>query len=100
MNSAQQRCHDKGEESVANDTHRLEERARKKPIVSTVDAEAIAVSYMLPPRSLICAVTTASPIQIRAKTPEKTTVFCSDDAVMESSRLSNKQKISGPLSSG
>lgn len=52
---------------------------------------------MLPPRSLICAVTTASPIQIKAKTPEKTMVFCSDEAVMESKRLSNKQKMSGPL---
>lgn len=57
-------------------------------------------SYMFPPRSLICAVTTASPIHTRANTPEKTTVFCSDEAVIERSRLSNRQKIRGPLDSG
>ena len=52
---------------------------------------------MFPPSSLICIVTTASPIQTRAKTPEKTMVFCSLDAVMESRRLRSKQNIRGPL---
>ena len=52
---------------------------------------------MFPPSSLICAVTTASPIQMKAKTPEKTRVFCSDEAVIERSRLRSRQKMSGPL---
>ena len=52
---------------------------------------------MLPPRSFICIVTTASPIQTRAKTPEKTMVFCSAEAVIDRSKLSNKQNINGPL---
>lgn len=52
---------------------------------------------MFPPRRLICNVINASPIQIEAKTPEKTVVFCSAAAVNERSRLSNRQKMSGPL---
>jgi hypothetical protein len=51
---------------------------------------------MLPPNSLICIVTTASPIHIRAKTPENTRSFCLPPAPHERNRLSNKQKISGP----
>ena len=54
-------------------------------------------SHIFPPRSLICAVTTASPIHTSANTPEKTTIFCSDEAVIERSRLSDRQKIRGPL---
>ena len=52
---------------------------------------------MFPPKSLICVVTTASPIQTRAKTPEKTAVFCLLDAVIDSSKLRSRQKINGPL---
>lgn len=42
-------------------------------------------------------VTTASPIHTIAKTPEKTRLFCSPDAVIDRSKLNNKQKMSGPL---
>ena len=52
---------------------------------------------MFPPSSLICIVTTASPIHISAKTPEKTEVFCVADAVMDRSRLRSRQNMSGPL---
>ena len=52
---------------------------------------------MFPPSNLICIVTTASPIQMSAKTPEKTTLFCSLFAVIERSKLSNRQNINGPL---
>lgn len=52
---------------------------------------------MFPPKSLICVVTTASPIQTSAKTPEKTVVFCLLDAVIDSSKLRSRQKINGPL---
>ena len=51
---------------------------------------------MLPPSSLICSVTTASPIQTMAKTPEKTRSFWSPFAPHERNRLSSKQKMSGP----
>ena len=54
-------------------------------------------AYMLPPSSLICIVTTISPIHTRAKTPENTVVFCSLDTVIDSSKLSNRQKMRGPL---
>lgn len=53
--------------------------------------------YIFPPNSLICVVTTASPIQTSAKTPEKTAVFCELDAVIESSKLRSRQNINGPL---
>jgi len=46
---------------------------------------------------LICIVTTASPIQTIAKTPEKTKLFWSPDAVIDNSKLNSKQKMSGPL---
>lgn len=52
---------------------------------------------MFPPKSLICVVTTASPIQTSANTPEKTAVFCLPDAVIDSSKLSSRQNINGPL---
>lgn len=51
---------------------------------------------MLPPSSLICSVTTASPIQTMAKTPEKTRSFWSPFAPHERNRLSSRQKMSGP----
>ena len=54
-------------------------------------------NYIFPPNSLICVVTTASPIQTSAKTPEKTAVFCVPDAVIESSKLRSRQNINGPL---
>lgn len=52
---------------------------------------------MFPPNSLICVVTTASPIQTSAKTPEKTVVFCLLDAVIDRSKLRSRQNINGPL---
>lgn len=52
---------------------------------------------MFPPKSLICVVTTASPIHTKAKTPEKTAVFCLLDAVIDSSKLRSRQNINGPL---
>jgi len=55
------------------------------------------VAHIFPPNSLICIVTTASPIQTRAKTPEKTAVFCAPDAVKDSSRLKSRQNMRGPL---
>ena len=54
-------------------------------------------TYMCPPRSLICVVTTASPTQTNAKTPEKTVVFCLLEAVIDSSELRSRQNINGPL---
>lgn len=54
-------------------------------------------AYMLPPKSLICIVTTASPIQTNAKTPEKTPIFCSLDFVIDNNKLRSRQKMSGPL---
>lgn len=51
---------------------------------------------MLPPSSLICVVTTASPIHTIAKTPEKTWLFCSGLALKLSSELSSKQNTNGP----
>jgi len=51
---------------------------------------------MLPPRSLICIVTTASPIHTMAKTPEKTRSFCLPPAPQDRNKLSSKQKMSGP----
>lgn len=53
--------------------------------------------YMFPPRSLICIVTTASPIHTMAKTPEKTAVFWSLDEGIDSSKLRSRQNINGPL---
>ena len=54
-------------------------------------------THMFPPNSLICMVTTASPIHTKAKTPEKTIVFCLPDAVIDSSKLKRRQNINGPL---
>jgi hypothetical protein len=51
---------------------------------------------MLPPRSLICIVTTASPTHTRAKTPEKTRSLCCPPAPHERNKLSSRQKMSGP----
>lgn len=51
---------------------------------------------MFPPSSLICIVTTASPIHTMAKTPEKTRSFCLPPAPHERNRLSSRQKMSGP----
>ena len=53
-------------------------------------------TYMLPPRSLICSVTTASPIHTMAKMPEKTRSFWLSCAPRERNRLSSRQKIRGP----
>ncbi len=53
--------------------------------------------HMLPPRSLIWSVTTASPIHTREKTPEKTRSVWELLARMERKTLSNKQKMRGPL---
>jgi hypothetical protein len=53
-------------------------------------------TYMFPPSSLICIVTTASPIQTMAKTPENTKSFCPLNALKLSSRLSSKQNTNGP----
>lgn len=53
-------------------------------------------TYMFPPSNLICAVTTASPIQTIAKTPLNTKLFCSGLALKLSSKLSKRQKTSGP----
>ena len=58
------------------------------------------LAYMLPPKSLICVVTTASPIQINANTPENTPVVCSLDLVIDNNKLRRRQKMSGPLSLG
>lgn len=52
---------------------------------------------MFPPSSLICNVTTASPIQTIEKTPEKTRDACSPFARIDKNILSSKQKMSGPL---
>lgn len=57
-------------------------------------------TYILPPNSLICVVTTASPIQTNANTPENTPTFCSLDLVTDNSKLRRRQKISGPLNKG
>lgn len=57
------------------------------------------VTYIFPPSSLICTVTAASPIQTRAKIPEKTSGLCSPEARRESSKLRSRQKMSGPLKS-
>jgi hypothetical protein len=65
--------------------------------VSRIQASEPKAAYIFPPSSLICIVTTASPIQTRAKTPEKTTVFWSPDVGIDSSKLRSKQNISGPL---
>jgi hypothetical protein len=54
-------------------------------------------TYMLPPRSLICKVTTAEPIQIMAKTPEKTAASCSSRAPRARRKLRRRLKRSGPL---
>ncbi len=51
---------------------------------------------MLPPSSLICSVTTASPIHTMAKMPLKTTSLWASRALKLSSRLSSRQKIRGP----
>lgn len=52
---------------------------------------------MLPPRSLIWKVTTASAIQIMAKTPLKTNERWSSRALIERRKDRSKQKSSGPL---
>ena len=52
---------------------------------------------MLPPSSLICRVTTASPIHTIEKTPEKTRLFCFSCALMDKNKLRRRQKIIGPL---
>lgn len=54
-------------------------------------------THMFPPSSLICKVTTASPIQTIEKTPEKTRSDCSLEARRERNMLSKRQNISGPL---
>jgi hypothetical protein len=54
------------------------------------------MSYMLPPSSLICIVTTASPIHTMAKTPEKTRSLCWLPAPHDRNKLSSRQKMSGP----
>ncbi len=55
------------------------------------------MAYIFPPNSFICRVTTASPIQTIAKTPEKTSDFCSPLALIDRSKLSSKLNKSGPL---
>ena len=54
-------------------------------------------TYILPPSSLICHVTTNVPFQTRAKTPEKTTSFWLEEAVIDNSRLKSKENTRGPL---
>lgn len=54
-------------------------------------------TYMLPPRSLIWKVTTASAIQIMAKTPLKTNERWSSRALIERRKDRSRQKSSGPL---
>jgi hypothetical protein len=54
-------------------------------------------TYMFPPRSLICKVTTASPIQTMVNTPENTRLDCSSDALMDKNMLRRRQNINGPL---
>ena len=51
---------------------------------------------MFPPSNLICSVTTASPIQTKAKTPEKTRSLWSPFAPHDKNKLSSRQKIRGP----
>lgn len=52
---------------------------------------------MLPPRSLIWKVTTASAIHIMAKTPLKTNERWSSRALIERRKDKSRQKSSGPL---
>lgn len=54
-------------------------------------------TYIFPPRSFICSVTTASPIQTMVKTPEKTSDDWSSCARMDRNMLRSKQKMRGPL---
>lgn len=54
-------------------------------------------TYIFPPSSLICRVTTASPIQTIENTPEKTRSVCSLLARSDKNKLRSRQKISGPL---
>ena len=57
-------------------------------------------THMFPPSSLICRVTTASPIQTIEKTPAKTKSVCCLLARTAKNMLSSKQKIRGPLVTG
>ena len=61
------------EQGVTDDAHGLEERARDEsaPLDPTIKRTE-RNTYIFPPSSLICKVTTASPIQTIEKTPEKT----------------------------
>lgn len=54
-------------------------------------------THMLPPNNLICSVTTASPIQMMANTPEKTPDRWESCARKDSRKLSRRQKSKGPL---
>ena len=54
------------------------------------------VAHILPPRSLICRVTTDSPIHMIEKTPANTRSVCFSGARMLRNMLSSRQKISGP----
>lgn len=96
MESTQHRRDDQWKERVADDAYRLKERAGES---CQQYSQSLIPKYtcMFPPRSLICVVTTASPIQTSAKTPEKTAVFCLLDAVIDRSKLRSRQNINGPL---
>lgn len=52
---------------------------------------------MFPPSSLICSVTIASPSQMVAKTPEKTSERWSSRALMLRRKDKRRQKRRGPL---
>lgn len=54
-------------------------------------------THMFPPSSLICSVTTASPIHTIEKTPEKTRSDCLLEARIDRNMLNKRQNISGPL---
>ena len=95
MERAEHSGNDQGKECIAYDTDRLEERAGH--VVSKARKSVIGTPYMFPPRSLICIVTTASPIHTIAKTPEKTAVFWSLDEGIDSNKLRSRQNINGPL---
>ncbi len=54
-------------------------------------------THIFPPSSLICRVTTDSPIQTIEKTPENTRSDCSLEARIDKNMLRSRQNISGPL---
>ena len=61
------------------------------------EEKLMALTHIFPPSSLICSVTTASPIHTMEKTPEKTSDDCSSFARTDRNMLKSKQNMSGPL---